>query len=265
MCKFLSIILLGLILTTAAKNPGNYFMNPASNTGINPEWEVGDEQVVSWKTTTGAFNISLWQQSLVEQAAISQVNIFTKIHASDKINNFTWVVQTYAYDLDYSNVFFLWINADKPDGFISSYFNITSPSSPPPSKTTNATVSATPSATDLPDPKNPTTSSSPSTTEAANSSSTDSASTGLTTTSKIALGVGIGGGVLVLSALAVLIWLRYRTGRAMAAAAAAARERPYPTSSVSNDIIPRFFPPTEMDGGKIPTHYYPELSSQQHH
>ncbi|KAL2870723.1 uncharacterized protein BJX67DRAFT_378054 [Aspergillus lucknowensis] len=146
-------ILVIFTLTTFARGADdkNHFTNPTSWTDINPVWKLGEEQVIARKTTLGEFNISIRQQSLIQESAASQGNIYSKIHASDKVTNFTWVVQLYGFDLDRSNVIFLWINYDTPEGFTSAYFNITELDSaetgeytpPSPSPTSNSTASLT--------------------------------------------------------------------------------------------------------------------------
>ncbi|KAJ5368940.1 uncharacterized protein N7496_008700 [Penicillium cataractarum] len=221
----LILIFTGLASIAVASDSNNYFTNPASNTGINPVWTLGDKQVIAWKTTLGVFNVSIWQQSLVQQSAASQGNIYSKIHSSDKVTNFTWVVQLYGFDLSYSNVFFLWINPDEDGGFVSSYFNITEPSS-----TTTTASTATSTATDVlstaitsPSSSSLSSSSGSSLSSSSSSSPTAAADSALTTTGKIAMGVGVGLGVPILCALAVLIFLKSRSLKKNAAAQNAAQ------------------------------------------
>ncbi|KAL4765624.1 uncharacterized protein BDW70DRAFT_66561 [Aspergillus foveolatus] len=206
---YLLLIIIILTVTTRAADDDNHFTNPSSWTGINPEWKLGEEQVIAWETTLEVFNISFWQQSLFQQTAASQGNVYSKIHASDKVTNFSWVVQLYGFDLNYSNVFFFWINSDTPDGFTSAYLNITEPD-PTSTGTDNATLStassnatSTTSSNTSPVITDPSISSLP--------QAADESETGLTTTAKVALGVGLGVGLPILGALAVLIWQRSRT------------------------------------------------------
>ena len=72
---FLILLLMGVASFVTGSDTKNYFTSPASNTG-NPVFALGDELVVSWKTTLDVFNVSIWQQSLVETGASSQGNIF---------------------------------------------------------------------------------------------------------------------------------------------------------------------------------------------
>lgn len=73
---FLILFLAGIASLVAGSDPNNYFTNPADNTGINPVYALGDKLVISWKTTLDVFNVSIWQQSLVETGAASQGNIY---------------------------------------------------------------------------------------------------------------------------------------------------------------------------------------------
>ncbi|KAJ5948560.1 hypothetical protein N7454_001867 [Penicillium verhagenii] len=124
------------------------------------------------------------------------------------VTNFTWTVQLLGFDLSYSNEFFLWVNPDGPDGFISTYFNITEPTT-----TTTTATTATATSINTYNLATPVSTASASATDPVPKSSASSASSvGLTTTSKIALGVGVGVGVPVLCALGVLICLGSRQG-----------------------------------------------------
>ncbi|KAL4936343.1 hypothetical protein BDV06DRAFT_233512 [Aspergillus oleicola] len=203
---YLLVLIIFFTLTARAVDDDNHFTNPSSWTGINPEWELGDDQVIAWETTLKTFNISIWQQSLFQETAASQGNVYSKIHASDKVTNFTWTVQLYGFDLDYSNVFFFWINSDTPEGFTSAYFNITEPDPSTSKDTANATTStASSNATSS--------SSSPVDTDPSTSpvpQATAEEDPGLAKTAKIALGVGLGVGFPILGALGVLIWQRSR-------------------------------------------------------
>jgi hypothetical protein len=79
----LHLLLFTTILTVAtrAADDDNHFTNPSSWTGINPEWKLGEEQVIAWETTLEVFNISFWQQSLFQQTAASQGNVYcTRCH-----------------------------------------------------------------------------------------------------------------------------------------------------------------------------------------
>lgn len=80
----LFIFLFGIVPTVRADT--NYFTNPASNTGINPIWTLGDTQVIAWETTLEVFNVTIWQQSLVQEGAASQGNIYCTSREEKKRN-----------------------------------------------------------------------------------------------------------------------------------------------------------------------------------
>ncbi|PWY78259.1 hypothetical protein BO70DRAFT_430175 [Aspergillus heteromorphus CBS 117.55] len=260
---------------TRGSDASNYFINPSSGNDINPVWTLGEEQVISWATTLGTFNISMWQESLVEESAASQGNIYSKIHSTDQVTNFTWVVQLYGFTLDYSNVFFLWINSDDPDGFVSCYFNITEPTTTTTTTTTSKT-DATASSTstkllELASPSATSTITNAAATQSATTTSTSSSSSGgrssggmiaLTTTGQIALGVGIGIGVPVIAALAALVWLKARANNRVTSMAADSQDKlPLSWSAPPPQQLPT--KPKEMPGTN-PIEFYPELPGQLH-
>ncbi|KAJ5608292.1 hypothetical protein N7537_004911 [Penicillium hordei] len=203
---FLLLSLAAIVSLVAGSDPDNYFTSPADNTGINPVFTLGDKLVVSWKTRLDVFNVSIWQQSLVETGAASQGNIYSKIHSTDKVTNFTWVVQVYGFDLSYSNEFFLWVNPDEKGGFVSTYFNITEPASTTSTASSSASTSASAST------KTQNTATTPSSLTSASSSSSDPSSqtSELTLTGKIAIGIGAGVGLPILCALGALLYLKTR-------------------------------------------------------
>lgn len=68
------VVLYGLFVAAAASS--DYFKSPARYHGENPVWTLGDQHVISWETSLEVFNLSIWQQSLVEDGASSQGNIY---------------------------------------------------------------------------------------------------------------------------------------------------------------------------------------------
>ncbi|KAA8649334.1 hypothetical protein EYZ11_011621 [Aspergillus tanneri] len=265
----LSFYLVALLPTVCGKtDANNYFINPSSNTGIAPVWTLGDQQVISWKTTLEVFNISMWQQSLVQQSAASQGNVYSKIHASDKVTNFTWTVQLYGFDLDYSNVFFFWVNSDTPEGFPSTYFNITKPTS---TQTATTSTSVSPSTTSSIDSSSSVSSHPDAASQSSSHSDAASQSaspSGIPTTGKIALGVGIGIGVPVLAALGALVWLKARAprtfnervGNHVPVAPERAMQRPAAVHYKSPIEMPGTVP--EMSGN-TPATIFPEMPTQR--
>ncbi|KAL4783507.1 hypothetical protein BJX76DRAFT_348501 [Aspergillus varians] len=241
------ILFIILALTARAADDKNHFTNPSSWTGINPVWKLGEEQVIAWKTTLGEFNISFWQQSIFQQTAASQGNVYSKIHASDKVTNFTWTVQLYGFELDYSNVFYFWINSDTPNGFTSAYFNITEPDTTSTASSNTTSSSSIPAATDS--------STSPLPQSAGNESS------GLTNTGKIALGVGLGIGLPILGALMILLWQRFQPSTSKSEGSNTSLSDQTEPSAINGMKFPRSSP-RELPGTTDPSLIYPELPSR---
>lgn len=71
----LFIFLFGIILLARGQKESR-FTNPSANNGNNPVWALGDKQVISWETTLPVFNVTIWQQSLVQESAASQGNLY---------------------------------------------------------------------------------------------------------------------------------------------------------------------------------------------
>lgn len=66
----IAALILSCISTTTGQT--NYFINPSSNGGPNSVGTLGEKQVISWKTSLPEYNISFWQQSLVQEIADRQ-------------------------------------------------------------------------------------------------------------------------------------------------------------------------------------------------
>jgi hypothetical protein len=156
------------------------------------------------------YNISLWQQDLSHPGAtIAMSPIFSQfsykylMSTSNQLaaknpndgtpNSYVWVVQTYQFNLDFSNVFFLGCGFDSGGtGFTSSYFNITANANLPSSNTT-----------------------APSNNSAwtASSSASATVSSSSNAATKVGLGVGLGLGIPILLLLAVLVGANIMRGR----------------------------------------------------
>ncbi|KAJ5210407.1 hypothetical protein N7472_000546 [Penicillium cf. griseofulvum] len=196
--QLLFILLSGFISTVNGVEKTNYMISPVYDHGKSPVWTLGDQKVIEWKTDLPVFNVSIWQESPSGGGAYNGGNVFAQINEEDHVSNFTWTVQLYGFDLDYSPTFFFWINPDGPRGFPSAYFNITRKSSTDTTETTTSTLAPSSSPTAGPNDQ----------------------PTGLSATAKIALGVGIGIGIPILAAVGVLVWLRARQLKATQLAAA---------------------------------------------
>ncbi|KGO68442.1 hypothetical protein PITC_070670 [Penicillium italicum] len=206
--RFLILLLASVTSFVAGNDANNHFTNPPDNNGNKPVYTLGDELVVSWTTTLDIFNVSFWQQDLVETGASSQGNIFSKIHSIDQVSNFTWVVQLYGFNLSYSNVFFLWVNPDEKSGFVSTYFNITEPASTTSTASSSTSTSASASTKTQDTTTTPSSLSSPSPSPSSDSASAQTSE--LTMTGKIAIGIGAGIGLPILCALGALLFLKTR-------------------------------------------------------
>ncbi|KAJ9303772.1 hypothetical protein DTO271D3_7453 [Paecilomyces variotii] len=265
MRRFLNIFLLLFSSVIGVVGTSNYFLNPATTTGINPVWTLGEQQIISWQTTLDVFNVSIWQQSLVEQGASSQGNVYSKIHSYDQVSNFTWVVQLYDFDFSYSNVFFFWVNPDTPTGFVSAYFNITKPVSastisnaPTIPPTTIASTETLKTATASFTPTAPAVQSA-----SASASASPVSSSGIASSGKIALGVGLGVGLPILATLAALLWLKVRQSNSnrhsqMAAISTFTAPPPELMTPQPRPQLPSMSKAAHVD----PRDYYPELPSQ---
>ncbi|KAL2002199.1 hypothetical protein VTN02DRAFT_462 [Thermoascus thermophilus] len=239
----------------------NRFVNPpSSNSAENLVWTLGDQEVISWVTTLPTFNISIWQQSMVQESAASGGNIFTKVHPDDRVTNFTWTVQTYGFDLNQSPIFFFWINSDTPTGFTSNYFNITRARvSTASASTATSTTSGTATNTATPPAMTMTTTKAP--------AQTNEPETGLTPGAKVGLGVGLGLGIPLLAILAGFLFLKCRQSWPTAAAAPpVAPSMLSPDSTVPGDhsgLQKAVLAPCEVDGAP-PSELVPELPDRRY-
>ncbi|KAJ5372242.1 hypothetical protein N7517_004248 [Penicillium concentricum] len=212
----LFIFVSGLISTVNGAEKTNYMINPVYENNKSPVWTLGDQEVVEWKTDLPVYNVSIWQESPTGDGAISGGNAFAQTNDKYQVSNFTWTVQIYSFDLEYSNKFFFWINPKGPSGFPSAYFNIVRKSSTATATASTLAPSSPPSPTATPDDP-----------ETANPTDPQTAnptgqSTGLSTTAKLALGLGLGIGIPILAALGALVWLKARQLKATQLAASVA-------------------------------------------
>ncbi|KAL4748950.1 hypothetical protein BDW72DRAFT_143392 [Aspergillus terricola var. indicus] len=180
-----------------------FFTNPPSNFDLEaiPTYELGSIQNIAWTTNLDFYNISIWQRITGKVSSmgdgsdgggestsvnIQGGNIFAQTTATERVNTFAWVVQTYSLDLALSSIFYLSIDGDATS--TSRDFNITTS---PSSSSSNSSTTASP---------------------APNPASTETSSS-LTSTGKIALGLGVGVGAPLITLLAILAYFQYRSGR----------------------------------------------------
>ncbi|EAS36132.3 uncharacterized protein CIMG_01486 [Coccidioides immitis RS] len=176
----------------------NRFLNPAPG-GRNPVWLIGEQQVISWKTEFTVYNISIWHQYPTNDGATFG-SVLYSASSRDAPTNFTWTVQTYDFDLSFSNVFFFWFNRGAPKHFISHYFNITTDES----ITSTRSISTTSDQTGISITVPSTTTPSPS-----DATIEPQAAEGLNSNAKVGLGVGVGIGVPIILLLAFVAFGRY--------------------------------------------------------
>ncbi|KAL4804625.1 hypothetical protein BDV18DRAFT_26484 [Aspergillus unguis] len=258
---YLLVLVALLAVVSRGADDDNHFTNPATSTGTNQQWKLGEQKVISWETTLETFNISIWQQSLSDRTATSQGIVYSKIHASDNITSFTWVVQRYAFDLNTSNIFFFWVNADTPGGFTSAYFNITQADSDSDSSETDSDTTESPSSN--PSLSAPT----PTDTGPASASPTGEIisdyGNGLTTTAKVAIGIGVSFGVPIIGLLATILWRTSRSRfQSQSHGSGSFWSRPRETASSGPrlvELLGNTSPPKEVHGTTDPSLVYPEL------
>lgn len=202
--------------------------------GPSPRWTVGDTQEIRYKTTYTKYTIALWQQFDDEGAAelgpvlfrmygllcdyswklsrtgMRLISDFDAETSQGPGQNFDWLVQTYDFNLDRSNKFFLWLyegessaqgngsfeNQSSGYFFISEASTTTTTAEEEPTTTSSSIPSTTgveSAATSEPPPQSP--------------STTDG---DLSTGAKA--GVGVGAGVSALAIIsAVVLFFRYRS------------------------------------------------------
>ncbi|KAI1774903.1 hypothetical protein F4818DRAFT_55245 [Hypoxylon cercidicola] len=103
------------------------FSNPPPN---RVTWKIGEVHSIRFKTKFTTFSIALWQQAPGGGSATLGPIVFET--TNDASAEFDWLVQTYFFDLETSNVFFFWMfeGATSLQGnqsssqMSSSYFNI---------------------------------------------------------------------------------------------------------------------------------------------
>ncbi|KAK2757555.1 hypothetical protein FQN54_004524 [Arachnomyces sp. PD_36] len=255
--KSLLIFLFGIAPTVrAAANEKNHFINPTSH----EVWSIGDVHTIEWITELKDVNVTFWQQSLTEDSASKDGNIYSKTQENEEVFSFDWAVQLYSFDLSKSNVFFFWVNPDGGDGFTSTFFNITD--SPSTSTTAGSDGSSPTDAAD-----DSTTSGNPSVRP---DSSSQNSSDELDSSGKIALGVGIGVGIPILGALFGLLWLKFRQSKNNNQQGIAElhertlerHEKDAAGRAVKQEFVPASA--TREIPGTNPRDYYPELPGTHH-
>lgn len=282
--RFLSIRIIFVVVifelvavALAFGNSKNRFVNPpAADSADNPLWYLGEQQTISWITELEEYEIAIWQQYPTESVANYSGVVFCKYKTTSTIfaflyhqeltdvtitiathegsaKNFTWTVQTYGRDLDFSHIFFFWAGRGDENNFTSNYFNISSEK--PPAQTTSVQTSAqttpTPTPTQTTPPIIPTPE--PSSPQP-DDNDPEPEKSGLSTSTKIGLGVGLSVGVLV---LAIAGFVAYRFIRWQKPKRTEGPEGPRIRGGDTISELPnkppssRFLEPAELDGGQF--------------
>lgn len=104
-------------------SPGE-FANPSAEATQNPIWVTGTQQMLSWETSLRNYTIALWNQnadgngyskgpallgkmivsSLLQPLSLTNADITESYDGDTSLN---WTVQTYAFSLSLSPVFYL--------------------------------------------------------------------------------------------------------------------------------------------------------------
>ncbi|KAI1767825.1 hypothetical protein GGR53DRAFT_71039 [Hypoxylon sp. FL1150] len=133
------------VLITIALVASAQFSNPPPN---RVAWKVGEVQNIKFNTTFTTFSVALWQQAPGGGSATLGPIVFET--TNDAAAEFDWLVQTYSFDLDTSNVFFFWMfegatslqgNQSSPQ-MSSPFFTITNDTAVSSSSALTATTSS---------------------------------------------------------------------------------------------------------------------------
>ncbi|KAI0132648.1 hypothetical protein BJ170DRAFT_691786 [Xylariales sp. AK1849] len=202
------VILSTLCAAVYADNGGQFFKPPNRpdkadyDFSNNEVYTIGEIETIQWTTTYSGYTIDLYQQALTQHSAARGPTIFQTVKGA--VTQFDWSVQLYSFDLNQSNVFFLWLSptssnsTDKPS---THYFNITA---------ADSKVTPTPTPTPPSVPGNNTASDTPS----------SSSSGGLSTGALAGLGVGAAiGGLVVIGLIGWFLLNQRKKGEKMASAA----------------------------------------------
>ncbi|KAJ4390096.1 hypothetical protein N0V93_007569 [Gnomoniopsis smithogilvyi] len=202
------------------------FFNPADNGAQvdysdDDTWTIGDTETIKWTTTYSNYTIALWQQILPDGPATLGNIIFQT--TTGAVTQSDWVVQLFDFDLDSSNVFFLWIHEGLPaeqgladaNSITSRYVNFTLPSAATKSTSTSGitTSSKVPasSVTSSVSPKTSSTSTTAAQKPAATSAEAQTSSQGdsVALSAGAQAGIGLGAALIGLAAIicsVIFVW-----------------------------------------------------------
>jgi hypothetical protein len=179
----------------------------------NPSYVIGSTLEIKWYATRPEYAITLWHQSVTEEAAYGgsdEAVVYSKARITPEAGAFNWTVSPLVFDLNKSHVFFFAANNKTNSiggAFLSHYFNLTMKATEDPEDgpssltvTSTSTHSATAAGTNSAGAVSAIASAE---VEASN------ATAPLGRTAKIALGVGLGLAIpLLVVFFAIMFYLR---------------------------------------------------------
>ncbi|KFA46093.1 hypothetical protein S40293_07755 [Stachybotrys chartarum IBT 40293] len=233
-----------LVYAVLASVSSAQFFNPPQRNGV---FHVGEIETIRYHTTFDEYVLAIWQEVQGGGAAILGPVVYETTKGPSA--SFEWVVQTYDFDLEGSNLFFFWIFqgtsalVDPGEDVISGYFNITNEPRSSSSVPTQTTLS-----TSIASTSEPTTSAGRTTTTQTSAAPAETSSSGTTTNEgqresgqagasqssgtsgglpmEAMIGIGVGAGVVGVCALVALVfWFRYLRRKQALLAEAQQREQ----------------------------------------
>ncbi|KAK6613150.1 hypothetical protein H4I95_01494 [Botrytis cinerea] len=128
------LIFINLVLIVSSMSSPGEFVNPSAEATQNPVWVTGTQQILSWETNLRNYTIALWNQNSDRSGYSKGPALLESYDGNTSLN---WTVQTYAFSLSVSPVFYLLLepgtlndngNTTIPtsQSIVSHTFNITS-------------------------------------------------------------------------------------------------------------------------------------------
>ncbi|KAF7888427.1 uncharacterized protein EAF02_002968 [Botrytis sinoallii] len=133
------LIFIDLVLLVSSMSSPGEFVNPSAEEIQNPIWVTGTQQMLSWETSLRNYTIALWNQN-ADGNGYSKGPALLEFYDGDTSLN--WTVQTYAFSLSLSPVFYLLLEP----GTLNDNGNVTIPTSQSIVSHTFNITSTTPSA-----------------------------------------------------------------------------------------------------------------------
>ncbi|KAI0386203.1 hypothetical protein F5Y04DRAFT_275811 [Hypomontagnella monticulosa] len=247
--SLLSAIVAVITSPAVLAQTGSFFRPPSSGENgdfsQNWNWTLGETQSIMFTTTYTDYNITLWQEGADSNSGLKGPSIFQTQGGS--VTEFDWSVQIYQFDLQTSNVFFLWVMPSNPDdtsSFTSHYFNILKEATSSTSSSTTTTSSTTSGSTS----SSTSTTAAASTTPTTTPTQTPEASNALSPGAQA--GIGIGASAVGLAALAgAFFWWRKSRPNHQAPGPGPNLDPPVMMAPMPQTIPPKpYGPPVELGG-----------------